>query len=406
MRVSWRVLVGAGLLILATTVPLEGQSFRQSVGFHGGGSWFSELSPTEGVETKLATSWLAGLQIERWFGRGRVGIRLNGAFSERLLDTGDHSTFNLYASDLSLLFRLLPPNTRRGIVPYIGIGGGAMMFNSATGPSVASNFYTDPTIKPMARAMIGTDLFASSPVGLQLEVADQVFFDSPFGVPGAASEFRPIHHAIGRIALQFRWDRLPSDPPVFVAAPPPPSRERVVAEPEPEREPEPEPEPERESPRTPPAPASVVADATVDSIRAAVDANTNELARLNDRLLDLERTLDQRIEAGIPRTASRARSERLYTVQVGAYLKVEAANGMAASMRATGVPVWVSRATVKGRTFHRVRMGAATTRADAMQLARHLQAQYRVPTWVTVVVSSDSPPNDAVTATRAALGGN
>lgn len=426
MHASCRALAGASLLLFMLNGALSAQSYSNAIGFFGGGSMFSNLTPGDAIETKLTTDWQAGFRMERW--AGRVGFRINGAYAERALSTGtEPGHFILYSGDASLLFRILRPDTWRNIVPYIAIGGGALHVNSSSGPSLDLNFYQDPVTTPMATGALGADLFARSPVGLQIEVADDILFQSPFGDPDVERDFNPIHHASVRLALQLRSGRLPDAPRPIVAAPPKPEQTaavvHVISEPEPEPEPVAEPEPTptptpeaaapslaRTTATEPTAvkasPAADPAPEALDSIKTALDANTAEISRLRSRIDALERRIQTSpTPATAPRatTATPAGRGRLYTVQVGAYATANAARAMASTLSQSGAPVWVSSVTLGGRTYYRVRIGTTTSHSDAMSLARRIRDRYGLDFWVTYVEPSDTPPADAVDATRAAI---
>lgn len=401
MRVSCRALVGTGLLLFSATAPLAGQRYRETLSLYGGGSWFSDLTPQSTVETRLATNWLAGFHVERWVGRGRVGLRLGGSYAIRRLTSESGPGFNLYTGEAALVFRLLSPDTRRSVLPYLALGGGALHVNSTAGASPANEYYVDPVTKPLAVAALGTELFASSPIGLQLEVADHVLIESPFGDPAAADAYHPTHQAVARLALQIRADPIPAAPPILAVAPPPAEEKQAPAAAGPEPVPEPEPEPTLSAPLRDPA---------LDSVATAVEANAAELSQLRARVDHLERAIQNRPSAVVrpgaqAQDATTAHSQ-LYTVQLAAYSRAEDARAMAERMRRTGLPIWVSRVTLNGRTYHRVRAGAVPSRTEALQLARRLQREISAPVWVAPVTASDNPPADAVPTTRAALAGS
>lgn len=91
-----------------------------------------------------------------------------------------------------------------------------------------------------------------------------------------------------------------------------------------------------------------------------------------------------------------------YTVQVGAFVREGAAEALAGRLRDQGVPVWRSDATVAGRSFHRVRVGAVTTAAEARALRDRLARSYRLPAWLAPLTPSERAdlPAAAVAATR------
>ncbi|HEX7050043.1 MAG TPA: SPOR domain-containing protein [Longimicrobiales bacterium] len=410
---SDRTLASAGLLLLLVSAPLSAQTHVGALGVYGGASRFSDLAPNDPIETRLATGWLAGLEIERWLGSGRVGLRIGGDYAEREMETGDGSDFNLYSGNAALLFRLLPPDPGRTIAPYVAIGGGALHVNSGLGPSLAANFYQDPVTRPTALIGLGADLFPRNSAGLRLEAADRVIIESPFGDPATGRSIRPVHHGVVRLAVQLRFGQLPSQPRVLAferqepePVPEPPAAEPPVMEPttteppaaEPTLTPEPEPTPEpTPSPSAP----------TLDSVAAVVAANTAELARLRAQVTDLGRALEQQRRAGaVERVAAQPTTSRMYTVQVAAFNDANSARLLADRVRRSGIPVWVSQVALNGRTYHRVRVGALPSRSEAVQLARRIRRDYALQVWVAPISRSDHPPADAVATTRAVLNGS
>ena len=410
MRVSCRSLASAGTLLLLVTAPLFGQRYRTGIGVYGGGSWFTDLDPDAAVDTRLAPGWNAGVQLEGWL--GRLGLRLTGEYAERGLKDVDSYDFRLYAADLSLLVRLLPVGVDRAVAPYIAIGGGALQLDSRTGPDPAIGYLSDRAIKPVATVGLGADFQTASPLGARLEVADRVLIESPFGDPNA-SGFHPAHEVIGRMALQLRLGRLSSRPRVLAVRPP---QTRVAPPPpapqESQRPREPEPPPPPQPPQPPqqaPEPALERLATRLDSVAAMVEAHTEDLTRIQARLADLDQKLERQstvVAAAAPRPTPTAasRGNRLYTVQVGAYRDRRAAEQLVARIGQDKLPVWVSQATVNGRTYYRVRAGALPSWNQAVQLAERLGRDHKLKTWVAPISPSESLPPDAVSATRAALG--
>lgn len=408
MRVSCRSLASTGTLLLLATAPLFGQRYRTGIGVYGGGSWFSDLDPDGAVDTRLATNWSAGVQFEGWL--GRLGLRLTGEYAERGLKDVDSHDFRLYAADLSLLVRLLPAGVDRAVAPYIAIGGGALQLDSRTGPDPAIGYYSDRAIKPVATVGLGADFQTASPLGMRLEVADRVLIESPFGDPNA-SGFHPAHEVVGRMALQLRLGRLSSSPRVLAVRPPtrvtpPPAAPQETQQPrEPEAPPPPQPP---QPPQQAPEPVLERLTTRLDSVAAKVEAHTEDLMRIQARLADLDQKIERQstVVAAAPRPTPTAasRGDRLYTVQVGAYRDRRAAEQLVARIGQDKLPVWVSQATVNGRTYYRVRAGALPNWNQAVQLAERLGRDHKLQTWVAPISPSESLPPDAVSATRAALG--
>lgn len=99
-------------------------------------------------------------------------------------------------------------------------------------------------------------------------------------------------------------------------------------------------------------------------------------------------------------------SDPLYTVQVGAFLNPDSAVGRRDRSANQGLPVWTVDQEVEGRLFHRVRVGAVSTRSGARRLGEILRESYGWrPLWVAPVASTESVPDGTVEATRDLMGG-
>jgi len=98
-------------------------------------------------------------------------------------------------------------------------------------------------------------------------------------------------------------------------------------------------------------------------------------------------------------------SGRFFTVQVGAFLNADSANGRRARLADQGLPVWTVDQEVGGRMFHRVRVGAVSTGPEVRRLSEILVERYGFPIWLALVTSLESVPAGAVEATRNLIGG-
>ena len=388
MRKPLTTLAVASFALLSGT-PLSAQNHREALGLYGGGSWFSELSPSEAIDTRFETGWLAGLHVDHWPGSERVGFRVGASFADRRLETGSLSPYKMYSGELDLLVRLLPAEPGRFLAPYIALGGGVMYMDAANDANPAQDdYYEDPKTLPIASIALGADLFASSTVGLQIEVADRVLPESPFGDPALEREFRPVHQVVGRVALMFRTKRTASPPPVL-AAPRPARRDTATVTAAEVRAAEPA-EPQTAEPTAgaaTPEPVTPVEPATPDPVVPAAAAP--EPARAAD--------------APAPRAVA---TGPLFTVQLGSYRDPTGARALADRARNLGLPVWISTVTVRGATFHRVRVGATPSRVEAMELARRLQTWLQLEGWVARVEPPDAPTEETIAATRAAITGS
>jgi cell division septation protein DedD len=85
-----------------------------------------------------------------------------------------------------------------------------------------------------------------------------------------------------------------------------------------------------------------------------------------------------------PRLAMAARSEapaRGFAVQVGAFADAGAAEQLARRLRARGLPVYLAPSTGADPRW-RVRVGPLPSRAEAEQMAKRLEQEERLGTWV------------------------
>ena len=93
----------------------------------------------------------------------------------------------------------------------------------------------------------------------------------------------------------------------------------------------------------------------------------------------------------------------MYTVQVAAFTRASTAQQWADRLRADDLPIWTATADVEGRTFHRVRVGALPSLADARRLGRMIGERYDWPVWVAPLASDDRLPVNVVRNTRELL---
>lgn len=100
-----------------------------------------------------------------------------------------------------------------------------------------------------------------------------------------------------------------------------------------------------------------------------------------------------------------AGDQTLYTVQVAAFLDAATAREWAGRLRSQDLPAWVTQATVDGRSFHRLRIGAVPELDDARRLGRILRDRFHWPVWVAPLTSADRLPVNAVPNTREILRG-
>lgn len=411
MRSRVLLSLGAAILLVAAAAPASAQEHRGALGLTGGWSQGEDVTPGLGYETRFEPGWTAGLQLERWPGSGRVGLRLSGSYAERPLTTAPTSDFNIYSADLALLLRLLPAGDQRFVAPYLAIGGGAVHYNSGDDAMVVGggSYGGDPVIRAVAVGGVGLDLGYSPRAGLRLEFADRVM------LPGVGEGPEESHGQLSHDfqlqgALQIRMGRLGG--PVIVARAPRPA----PVEPAPAARQEPA---VRAEPAVEPAAREEVAE-----LQTRVGEWQGRLMSLTERVDSLERELERtrstvlaRASAPVqaaglaparqpePRAArpAAAAGNALYTVQIGAFVEDATASLWAERLRRRDVPVWVAHVTIKGQTYSRVRVGALTRLREARALAETLKSDYGWPVWVAPVTADDRVPRDAVAATLAFL---
>lgn len=96
---------------------------------------------------------------------------------------------------------------------------------------------------------------------------------------------------------------------------------------------------------------------------------------------------------------------RLYTIQVGAFLTEASARSVAEQLERAGMPTWTVSVTVRGRTFHRVRVGASPSYTEARALGERIRREHRRPVWVAPVEDPAALPQNAVARTHALVAG-
>lgn len=96
---------------------------------------------------------------------------------------------------------------------------------------------------------------------------------------------------------------------------------------------------------------------------------------------------------------------RLFTVQVAAFQHPDTAAALSDRLAGRGLPVWVTESTQGGRTYYRVRVGAAPRLGEIRRLGERIQTELRLPVWIAPVEPTTRIPTDLVRRTREHLGG-
>lgn len=292
-----RAVVAAALMVPFGLESASAQDYRGAWGVYGGGIWFSDLNSTstldeengeftfEGTEfsrtdLSLEPGWLAGTQLEYWFGSGRFGVRLNGAYTEQSfeLDADDGGeafeetslfatrfgrdfetgAVNTWLGDIDLMIRFAAPERDRVWAPFLSVGAGVAHYDPAGDagfvfPSANARFGFDGTdddgvddgdgnaeTQFAGVVGIGTDFLpgwrlGGMSLGLRLELADHIAFDSPadpilametdpFFEEDEESDFDAVHNVRLTLGVHTLWGRLfEAEEVAALPAPPPPA---------------------------------------------------------------------------------------------------------------------------------------------------------------------------------------
>ncbi len=257
--------------------PADAQDFPEykfDLGINGGFAWYSDMLDDEhlvdnGEDVKFESGWVLGLNGTYWF-TPSIGLRANGAYSERPLvlgsydeiDTNDSSTdiiedVNLWSVSGDLMFRPLADGYRMGGIasmPFIALGLGAKYTDIANEVDLGNDYrgvrFTETQTgnefalveewQLMGLAALGTDLRFSDRFALRLELGDRIW-DSPLRGPNFAADpdedvGKVQHELYLTLGAHFLMGLVP--PPVIAPAPAPPA-------PRPQPAPRPEPVEER-----------------------------------------------------------------------------------------------------------------------------------------------------------------
>jgi hypothetical protein len=192
--------------LLAAASPAAAQDYEWAAGYNAGGVWFSAMNEGAGTGSELALDpgWIMGLQFERWLGSGRLGVRVNGALTERPLPLqGSTPDIGVWMADVDLLLRLLSPEPERTFNVFLSAGGGGVRYKLGSGDFLNLNeanasYPGNDKARWAATGGLGADFLTSwrwdeQPIGVRFEVVDHVTFKSPF-TPISGGDFSAIHN--------------------------------------------------------------------------------------------------------------------------------------------------------------------------------------------------------------------
>jgi opacity protein-like surface antigen len=242
--------------------PADAQDFpdyKFDLGINGGFAWYSDMLDdahlgNDAEDVKLESGWIVGLNGTYWF-TPRVGLRANGAFSERPLVLGSYDEIsgndntdlvndvNLWSVSGDLMYRPLADGYRMfgaASMPFIALGLGAkytdIPFERDLGNDYRGARFTEPQTgnqyaiveewQLMGLLALGTDLRFSDRFALRLELGDRIW-DSPlrdmatFAADPDEDVGKVQHELYLTLGAQFLMGLVP--PPVIAPAPAPPA---------------------------------------------------------------------------------------------------------------------------------------------------------------------------------------
>jgi hypothetical protein len=211
------VAILGALLVPMAAVPASAQSWKWDFNVNGGYSWMNEIledtdagiTTGDNKDVKFGSGALVGAQLTFW-PSSRIGIRFNGTYADRPLETESWSmtspagsgieNVNLWSGSGDLLVRLATPAaeyTGMEILPYIALGLGAKWHNPAgdnytcndtaegkswacapftVGPATSGNsFALSEANTLMGLLGLGADWRVSRSIAIRTELGDRIW---------------------------------------------------------------------------------------------------------------------------------------------------------------------------------------------------------------------------------------
>lgn len=223
-RLPGALVVGLALGAFLLPRAADAQPHRSAAGFTVGGAWVSELNPDapEGT-TSLSPGAGAvfGLYADRWYGeQTRIGLRYQGSYQRPSFDwTPGERRISAISGDVSLVFRIVPPEVQQTTLPWVSVGAGGIWYDLGNG---APTTYGDAQavhdgssrVLPTVRLAGGVDLdvpwdWQGLPMRIRLEIADHIAFESPIRRTSNGERYGAVHHLRFTVGLQSVFDFLP-----------------------------------------------------------------------------------------------------------------------------------------------------------------------------------------------------
>ncbi len=200
----------AAVVTAICAAPVAAQDYDGTIGYGGGGIMFTDFNAGgPGESFGLGSGWVATAHIDHWVDRGRLGGRINAAFTRRPTDVlGDSRNIHTWIVGGDLLLRLLPSSPNRTVVPFIAGGAGMVSYGLGAGNPVNldnARYPGNSDRKLAVSAGIGFDIVPrftifGTPSGFRLEVIDHMALESPFE-PIGGGDFDPVHNVRASLSL-------------------------------------------------------------------------------------------------------------------------------------------------------------------------------------------------------------
>ncbi|HEX7090414.1 MAG TPA: hypothetical protein VF192_09765 [Longimicrobiales bacterium] len=192
--------------LLAAVGEAASQDFRTAIGYGGGAVAITPLNAggQGSEELRFEPGWIIAAHIEHRFGNGWLGLRAQGAYTQRPLAIADSTlAINVWFADAEFVLRPFGAGSARGVSPFVSLGAGLIKYGFGRGRPVEivqANARYDGASEHRWAAVLGLGLdmgpvleIQETPLGLRLEVGDHIALDSPFE-PISGPRFSPVHN--------------------------------------------------------------------------------------------------------------------------------------------------------------------------------------------------------------------
>lgn len=222
-RSSGVLVLGLALIALLLPRAAEAQPHRSAAGFTTGGTWISDLNTdaSDGARSiSPGAGAMFGLYADRWYGdQARVGLRYQGAYQRPSFDwSPGERRISALSGDVSLVFRILPPEIGQTTLPWVAVGAGGIWYDLGKGDPTtfgdAEAFHDGSSrVLPAFHLAGGVDLdvpwdWQGAPMRVRLEIADHIALESPVRRISDGERYGAVHHVRFTVGLQSIFDFL------------------------------------------------------------------------------------------------------------------------------------------------------------------------------------------------------